>query len=92
MRAAAVRGTNFRCYSHLELELEGGVVAAVGPNGAGKTALVEMIHFSALGYSPRTSADPQLITLGADFLRTDPPFKAESSECVVRFGAVQDPP
>ena len=71
MRAVAVRGTNFRCYSRLELELDAGVVAAVGPNGAGKTALVEMIHFSALGYSPRTSADPQLVTLGADFLRTE---------------------
>jgi DNA replication and repair protein RecF len=71
VRAVAVRGTNFRCYSRLELELDAGVVAAVGPNGAGKTALVEMIHFSALGYSPRTSADPQLVTLGADFLRTE---------------------
>src|SRR4051794_41521436 len=30
-----------------------------------------MVHFGALGYSPRTSADAQLVTFGADVLRTE---------------------
>jgi len=51
----AVRGSGFRCYERLELELDAGLVGVVGPNGAGKTSLVEMIHFGCLAYSPRTS-------------------------------------
>ena len=53
MRAAAVRGTELPLLlAPGARAATPGVVAAVGPNGAGKTALVEMIHFSALGYSP----------------------------------------
>ena len=71
MRAIAVRGTAFRCYQRLSLELPGGLVAAVGPNGAGKTALVELIHFGLLGYSPRTSDESQLVRFGSDVTRVE---------------------
>jgi DNA replication and repair protein RecF len=71
VRAIAVRGTSFRCYQRLSLELPGGLVAAVGPNGAGKTALVELIHFGLLGYSPRTSDESQLIRFGSDVTRVE---------------------
>src|SRR6185503_5185280 len=71
MRAVAVRGTSFRLYERLEVTLEPGLVGVVGPNGAGKTALVEMVHFGALGYSPRTSTDAQLVRFGAEVLRTE---------------------
>ena len=72
MRVVAVRGTQFRCYERLELELPPGLVGVVGSNGAGKTALIEMIHFGCLGYSPRTSSEARVVRFGADFTRVDP--------------------
>jgi len=71
VQAIAVRGTAFRCYQRLSLDLPGGLVAAVGPNGAGKTALVELIHFGLLGYSPRTSDESQLVRFGSDVTRVE---------------------
>lgn len=71
MRVDAVRGTNFRCYRHVELALQPGLVGVVGPNGAGKTSLLELIHFGCLGYSPRTSNDRRLITFDAQVLRAE---------------------
>jgi DNA replication and repair protein RecF len=46
-------------------------VGVVGPNGAGKTSLLELIHFACLAYSPRTSADPELVRFGCDVLRAE---------------------
>jgi DNA replication and repair protein RecF len=71
VRVVAVRGTQFRCYERLELELPAGLVGVVGPNGAGKTALIEMIHFGCLGYSPRTSSEARVVRFGADFTRVE---------------------
>jgi DNA replication and repair protein RecF len=86
LRAVAVRGTNFRCYRQLELELDPGLVAVVGPNGAGKTALVEMLHFAALGYSPRTSNEARMVTFGEDFLRTELEAETASGATTVTLG------
>ena len=86
MRAVRVRGSNFRCYQELDLGLAPGVVGVIGPNGAGKTALVEMIHFGALGYSPRTSADQQLVRFGADFLRAKLDAVTSAGEAAVAIG------
>jgi DNA replication and repair protein RecF len=66
-----VLGVSFRCYERVALELPPGLVGVVGPNGAGKTSLVELVHFACLGYSPRTSADAQLVRFGAEFLRAE---------------------
>jgi DNA replication and repair protein RecF len=71
VRVRSVRGTHFRCYERLTLDLEPGVVGVVGPNGAGKTALVEMIHFGCLGYSPRTSGEQQMVRFGEEFTRVE---------------------
>jgi len=67
----AVRGQSFRCYERLELRFAPGLVGIVGPNGAGKTSLVEMIHFGALAYSPRTAGEAQMIAFGHDFTRVE---------------------
>ncbi len=71
MLVAAVRGTSFRCYERLEVGFGPGLVGIVGPNGAGKTSLVEMIHFGALAYSPRTATEAQVIGFGQDFTRVE---------------------
>jgi DNA replication and repair protein RecF len=66
-----VRGLDFRCYERVEVELPTGLVGVVGPNGAGKTALIEMVHFGCLGYSPRTSTEAQVVRFGADLTRVE---------------------
>jgi recombinational DNA repair ATPase RecF len=70
VRAVAVRGSDFRCYERVSVELPAGLVGVVGPNGAGKTALIEMIHFGCLGYSPRTQRG-QVVRFGAELLRVE---------------------
>ena len=71
MRVVAVRGSDFRCYERVAVELPAGLVGVVGPNGAGKTALIEMIHFGCLGYSPRTTSEGQVVRFGAELLRVE---------------------
>ena len=71
MLVTAVRGSGFRCYERLELELDAGLVGVVGPNGAGKTSLVEMIHFGCLAYSPRTSTESQVVAFGRELTRVE---------------------
>ena len=86
MRAVAVRGAEFRCYQRVEVELPPGLVGVVGPNGAGKTALIEMIHFGLLGYSPRTSNEAQVVRFGADVTRVESRAQAEGREVTVEIG------
>jgi DNA replication and repair protein RecF len=86
VRVLAVRGTQFRCYEHLELGLPAGLVALVGPNGAGKTALIEMIHFGCLGYSPRTSTEARIVRFGADFTRVETDVGLGSGENRIEIG------
>lgn len=42
---------------------------AVGPNGAGKTNLLESLHVSTQGFSPRTRSEGQLIRFGESAAR-----------------------
>ena len=86
MRAVAVRGTEFRCYQRVEVELPPGLVGVVGPNGAGKTALIEMIHFGLLGYSPRTSNEAQVVRFGAEVARVESRADAGGREVDVEIG------
>jgi DNA replication and repair protein RecF len=86
VRAAAVRGTDFRCYARLDLELPSGLVGVVGPNGAGKTALIEMVHFGCLGYSPRTSSEGQVVRFGAELLRVETDVVLHEGAAAVEIG------
>ena len=86
MRVVAVRGTQFRCYERLELDLPAGLVALVGPNGAGKTALIEMIHFGCLGYSPRTSNEARVVRFGADFTRVEADVRLRGGDNAIELG------
>jgi len=86
VRAVAVRGSDFRCYERVAVELPAGLVGVVGPNGAGKTALIEMIHFGCLGYSPRTTSEAQVVRFGAELLRVETDVLLSSGPVSVEIG------
>lgn len=56
--------TDFRSYSHLELDLFPGVNLFLGSNGYGKTNLIEAIEYVASLSSHRVATDPPLIRAG----------------------------
>lgn len=56
--------TEFRNYGTLGLDFAGGLNVLWGANGAGKTNLLEAIAFLALGRSPRTPKDAELVHSG----------------------------
>jgi DNA replication and repair protein RecF len=86
VRVAAVRGSWFRCYDRVEVGLPPGLVGIVGPNGAGKTSLVEMIHFGALAYSPRTATEAQVVAFGHDVTRVEVDAQLAGGPARVRVG------
>ncbi len=57
--------TNFRNYSHLELDLAPGLILLHGNNAQGKTNLLESIFYLATGRSPHAGAERELIRWGA---------------------------
>jgi len=81
-----VRGASFRLYERVDVTLPEGLVALVGPNGAGKTALIEMIHFGCLGYSPRTSAEAQVVRFGAEATHVETDVELRSGRVSVGLG------
>lgn len=72
MRILHLSLTNFRNYSHLELDLPSGIVLLQGDNAQGKTNLLEAIYYLSRTRSPRTSTDRELINWLA--LEEDLPF------------------
>jgi DNA replication and repair protein RecF len=61
MYVSELRLVDFRNYPRLEQSLAGGLTLLVGDNAQGKTNLLEAICVAAVGSSPRTSTDAQLI-------------------------------
>lgn len=59
---------NFRNYDSASLALDRGLNIIYGKNASGKTNLVESIYYTALGKSPRTSKEKEMIRWGADAL------------------------
>ncbi|MBO7508513.1 MAG: DNA replication/repair protein RecF [Clostridia bacterium] len=57
---------NFRNYGEQRLKLLNGINLLVGKNGQGKTNMLEAIFFSAIGKSPKTSKDSDLINWSKD--------------------------
>jgi DNA replication and repair protein RecF len=86
VRVVGVRGASFRLYERVDVALPAGLVALVGPNGAGKTALIEMIHFGCLGYSPRTSAEAQVVRFGAAATHVETEVELQSGRVSVGLG------
>lgn len=61
MHAAAIRLTDFRNYTHVDLELSAGTSVIVGENGQGKTNLVEALCYASTHGSHRVSGDAPLV-------------------------------
>ena len=73
---------NFRNYVEQNLNFANGINVLVGNNAQGKTNIVEAIYFSALGKSPRTKKENELIS----FTQTHTEIKTE----VVKFGGTKN--
>ena len=57
---------NFRNYTNAEFTFRDGLNVICGPNAIGKTNLMESIFVSAIGRSPRTKNEKDLIRMGED--------------------------
>lgn len=60
---------DFRSYSAAELLPDPGLTVVAAPNGAGKTNLLEAVHVTITGRSPRAAVDSELVRHGASFGR-----------------------
>ena len=58
--------SNFRNYDSQKLKLSPNVNLIVGKNGQGKTNLLEAIYYAAIGKSPKTTRDTDLINWAKD--------------------------
>lgn len=63
--------TNFRNYSHLELEFDHRPTVLVGSNAAGKSNILEAIYLLSTGKSLRVETEEELIKTGEDFARAE---------------------
>jgi DNA replication and repair protein RecF len=70
----------FRTFNRLELDLPPGPVLLLGANAQGKTSLLESIAYMAMGQSPLTNIDQQLIHWNA--VDADMPFAYLRAEIV----------
>lgn len=69
MYIESVRLENFRNYSSGSFSFSKGINVIEGANAVGKTNLVEAVYFCAVGKSPRTSRDKELIEWNADYAK-----------------------
>ena len=66
MKVEKAELNNFRNYANAEFTFRDGLNVICGPNAIGKTNLMESIFVSAIGRSPRTKNEKDLIRMGED--------------------------
>lgn len=69
MKIKSINITNFRNYSSQNVNFSDGLNIIVGKNAQGKTNLLESIFMCAIGRSPRTSKDKDLIKWNCTYSR-----------------------
>jgi DNA replication and repair protein RecF len=57
---------DFRSWHAAQLEAHSGANLLLGPNGVGKSNILEALHVCALGFSPRSRSEKDLVRWGAD--------------------------
>lgn len=71
MKIKSINITNFRNYSSQNVDFSDGLNIIVGKNAQGKTNLLESIFMCAIGRSPRTSKDKDLIKWDCTYARVN---------------------
>ena len=66
MKVEKVSLENFRNYKKQEITFHNGLNVICGLNASGKTNLMESIFVSAIGRSPRTKNEKDMIRMGED--------------------------
>ena len=66
MRIRRLSLQDFRSWHSVQLEAHSGANLLLGPNGVGKSNLLEAIHVCALGFSPRSRSEKDLVRWGTD--------------------------
>ena len=66
MFVSEIRLNNFRNYAEQKIKLQPAINLVVGKNGQGKTNMLEAIYYSAIGKSPKTTKDIDLINWSKD--------------------------
>ena len=66
MKINSLYAVNFRNYESCSLQLSSMINVFYGQNAQGKTNLLEAIFYSAFGMSHRTSAEEEMLKMGAD--------------------------
>ena len=66
MFVAEVKLNSFRNYETQNVQLSPNINLIIGKNGQGKTNLIEAIYYAAIGKSPRTTKDVELINWSKD--------------------------
>jgi DNA replication and repair protein RecF len=73
MRVRSLILHDFRSWPEVRLDAHSGANLLLGPNGSGKSNLLEALHLCALGFSPRSRSEKDLVRWGADrfFIRLE---------------------
>lgn len=66
MRIRRLTLQDFRSWHQVQIEAHSGANLLLGPNGVGKSNLLEAIHVCALGFSPRSRSEKDLVRWGTD--------------------------
>jgi len=66
MRVLRLHLQDFRSWQNLSLEAHSGTNLLLGRNGAGKSNVLEALHLCALGFSPRSRSEKDLVRWGAE--------------------------
>ncbi len=77
---------DFRNYETLRLELGPGIVVFHGPNGAGKTNLLEAVHLSSTGESPRARDAAELVRLGHSHAFVSSHYATDEAQLKLELG------
>jgi len=86
MRIKNIKLVNFRNYKDEQVTFGNNTNILYGENAQGKTNLVEAVYLCAVGRSPRTTKDKEMIRTGADFARVS--LEVEKREGVVKIDII----
>ena len=66
MRVRRLTLQDFRSWREVRLDAHSGMNLLLGPNGSGKSNLLEALHLCALGFSPRSRSEKDLVRWGTE--------------------------